>query len=75
MYENKNDPRLNSLLNAVDHCRGLVVDSVEFEFGDDPRWPPLRSRILKAFGDRGLELRVKEIMGIKKRFDVMGGGK
>lgn len=55
-------PRLDLILDAVNYCRGLIVDAVEFEHGDDPHWPQLRSRLLRALGDRGLEGRIAEIM-------------
>lgn len=42
------------LLDLLDFYRGLVLDAVQVELGDTPSWPHVRSRILKALGDRGL---------------------
>lgn len=50
------------LLRALADARSRIIDSVEQEVGDSPRWPVLRSRILKYLGDRGLEARVNEIL-------------
>lgn len=62
MQNNQSDPRLVLLLDALDYYRGIVLDSVEQECGELPVWFRLRSRLLKAFGDRGLVNRIKEIM-------------
>ena len=62
MVGDTNDPRLNVLIDAVSFCRSLVIDAVEFEIGDHPCWVQLRSRLLRAFGDKGLSRRISEIM-------------
>lgn len=62
MQNNQNDPRLVLLLDTLDYYRGIVLDSVEQECGDLPVWVRLRSRLLKAFGDRGLASRIRSIM-------------
>jgi hypothetical protein len=53
---------LDELLEAIGLYRGFILDSVEQELSDSPRWTYLRSRLLKCFGDRGLEGRIKEII-------------
>jgi len=50
------------LLRALADARSRIIDSVEQEMSDSPRWPVLRSRILKYLGDRGLESRINEIL-------------
>ncbi|OFZ54734.1 MAG: hypothetical protein A2428_00920 [Bdellovibrionales bacterium RIFOXYC1_FULL_54_43] len=47
---------------AIDLCRSTVLDAVELEMGDSPAWPPLRGRILRAFGDKGLTRRIIQIL-------------
>jgi len=54
--------KLSKILEVIDLYRGIVMDSVEQEFGDHPNWKYLRARLLKAFGDRGLTKRVQDIM-------------
>jgi hypothetical protein len=52
----------NRLLDVVDQYRSMIIDPVEQELGDSPHWKPLRSRLLKAFGDRGLAGRIQAIL-------------
>ncbi|OGQ04173.1 MAG: hypothetical protein A2W61_07985 [Deltaproteobacteria bacterium RIFCSPLOWO2_01_44_7] len=47
---------------AIHLCRSFVLDSIELEVGDKPNWKYLRSRLLRAFGDRGLENRIQQIL-------------
>lgn len=61
MYQN-NQTTLVLLLKALADARSRIIDSVEQEMSDSPRWPVLRSRILKYLGDRGLEARINEIL-------------
>jgi len=57
----KNAEKLeNALLDAISNCRSNVLDTFEVELSDSPNWRFVRLRLLKAFGDRGLEGRVKE---------------
>lgn len=49
----------NELVSAVDVCRDKVMDTCEQELGNSPRWPFIRNRLLKYFGNRGLEGQVK----------------
>ena len=53
---------LDHLLEAVTFYQGIVLDNVEQELGDTPSWHPLRARLLKAFGDRGLAKRIRLIL-------------
>ncbi len=49
------------ILDAIGFYRGLVLDSVEQEMGlNDERWKFVRGRLLKCFGDRGLQGKVTE---------------
>ncbi len=38
----------------MDFYRGVILDAVEQEIGESRQWLFLRSRLLKALGDRGL---------------------
>jgi hypothetical protein len=42
------------ILEIMDFYRGVILDAVEQEIGESCQWPFLRSRLLKALGDRGL---------------------
>jgi len=53
---------LRRLLEVVDQYRSMILDPVEQEVGDSPNWKFLRSRLLKALGDRGLSGRIVEIL-------------
>lgn len=60
--DNEFNLQTNQLIEAVAFYQSLVLDCVQQELGDHPSWPGVRSRILRAFGDRGLTNRVREIM-------------
>lgn len=61
----------NRLLEVIDHYRSMILDPVEQELGDSPSWKYLRSRLLKAMGDRGLAGRVREVLSAE--FEDRGG--
>lgn len=44
-----------ALLSEIDSCRSQILDLVELECGDSPRWNFLRSRLLRCLGDGGLQ--------------------
>ena len=46
----------------VNFYRGQVLDLVEQELADSPQWPFVRNKLLKIFGDRGLEEKVISIL-------------
>lgn len=48
--------------SIVQQIRDLILADVELEIGDSPRWPHVRSRLLKYLGDRGLEGRIVEVL-------------
>jgi len=50
------------LLEVVDQYRSMILDPIEHELGQTPNWRYLRSRLLKALGDRGLVGRIREIL-------------
>jgi hypothetical protein len=59
----KHEPEiLRQLLEVVSFYKGIVLDSVEQACGEDTNWTYIRSRLLKAFGDRGMEGRIREII-------------
>lgn len=62
MVERRQQQTVEKVLEALDFYRSLILDSVEQEFADSPRWPYLRSRLLRALGDRGLANQIREIM-------------
>ena len=57
-----NIKKIGEVSEAIDFYRGIVLDICEQAFESDPSWKYLRSRILKAFGDRGLEGRLTAIL-------------
>ena len=50
------------LVELIDYYRGIVMDTIESEMGSSPNWKFMRSRLLKALGDRGLSGKVQEIL-------------
>ena len=63
MLENKPKSQLErQLLEVVDLYRSMIIDPIEQEMGDSPNWQYIRSRLLKALGDRGLSGRIREIV-------------
>ena len=44
---------------ALDFYRGIILDLAEQEWGHASNWNSIRSRLLKAFGDRGLEGQIR----------------
>jgi hypothetical protein len=55
-----------NLLDAVRSCQSGVMDTFELELGEDTdKWKFIRSRLLRAFGDRGLSARIVEILDVE----------
>jgi hypothetical protein len=54
--------KLRQVHEVVAFYQGIVLDAVEQEMPDRGRWLALRSRLLRAFGDRGLSNRLREIL-------------
>ena len=50
------------LMEVVDQYRSMILDPIEQELGSSPNWKYLRSRLLKALGERGLAGRIVEIL-------------
>ena len=59
----------NRLLEALDQYRSIIIDPVEQELGETENWRYLRSRLLKALGDRGLAGRMRDIIDAEIRDD------
>lgn len=49
---------------AIRTCRAAVLDYVEQCVSDPSEWSRLRTRLLGALGSKGLERRIKLILGI-----------
>jgi len=54
LISNKTDDVLEQIEREVEVCLELTLGAAEQEMYGSPRWPIIRSRILKAFGDRGI---------------------
>jgi hypothetical protein len=50
------------LIEAIGESRNPILDPVEQELAGTVKWPVVRSRLLKALGERGLEGRVTSIL-------------
>ena len=59
---NQTEKQTDRLLEVAGFYRGMVLDACEQELADSPRWQFLRSRLLKIFGERGLQQKILEIM-------------
>lgn len=60
------------ILEAISDCRTRVMDIANVELGHSPRWQLLRKQVLKCFGDRGVEGRVRELFRLHGS-DKQGG--
>ncbi len=65
--ENQRERIETQILEVIDFYRGIVLDSVEQEVGSSDNWTFVRSRLLKALGDRGLVGRVRQILATEFR--------
>ena len=61
------DSKLKQVVETVDFYRGIILDIAEQEWGESPHWSHLRSRLLKAFGERGLQGRITAILSDANR--------
>ena len=50
------------IIEEIRRSRGFTLDVVELVLGDSPEWKMVRSRLLRVFGERGLEQRVVQIL-------------
>jgi hypothetical protein len=62
------------LLEVIDQYRSMILDPVEQELGSSPNWRYLRSRLLKALGERGLSGRVIEILESESKLENQSHG-
>jgi hypothetical protein len=62
MMETINKRIERRLHEVVDQYRSMIIDPVEQEMGNNPNWKYLRSRLLKALGERGLSARITEVI-------------
>ena len=62
MNQTGHSEKIFKIHSVIEQVRGLLLDDIELELGDSPRWPYVRSRLLKYLGDRGLEGRIIEII-------------
>jgi hypothetical protein len=67
---NKKETLEHRLMDVLDQYRSMIIDPVEQELGNSPNWQYLRSRLLKALGDRGLAGRIREVLNIE--FEIVG---
>ena len=62
MHTIEQNEQLKKIHLIVEQVRSLILDDIELELGESPRWPYIRSRLLKYLGDRGLEGRIVETL-------------
>ena len=54
--------QLDQVRGWINYYRGQVLDLVEQELIDSPKWPYMRNKLLKIFGDRGLEEKITSVL-------------
>jgi len=54
--------KVNRILDAIHDCRTSVMHAIEMEVPVEHDWSVIRSKVLRAFGDRGLTMRITEII-------------
>ena len=50
------------IFETINFYRGLILDLIEQELSESKNWSYVRSRLLKALGDKGLEGRLRSIL-------------
>ena len=53
---------IEQIRSWINYYRGQTIDTIEQEMSGSPKWPYVRNRLLKIFGDRGLEEKVLSIL-------------
>jgi hypothetical protein len=54
MEETNTQLRLERFNKVIELYRGMILDVVEQECGDSPRWQFIRNRLLRFLGQSGL---------------------
>jgi hypothetical protein len=54
--------QIEQIRSWINYYRGQTIDAVEQEMVGSLRWPQMRNRLLKIFGDRGLEEKILSIL-------------
>lgn len=62
--DQKEQLRNQQIIDALDFTRGLIIGAVEIGMADQKTWPTTRSQLLKILGDRGLEGKLRSILGM-----------
>ncbi len=57
----------DDITKTIQDCRRSVLEATEQELSESPRWNALRTRLLKYFGDRGLQGRIDELFAAEFR--------
>lgn len=50
-----------ALMEAISRARAAILDTFELELGEASNWRTLRARVLRIFGERGLEGQIRAI--------------
>lgn len=50
------------LRELLDYYQGLMLETLEYDLSEHPKWAHFRSRVLRIFGHRGLEPRLRELI-------------
>ncbi len=61
-HSNQVDNKSREIFETVNFYRGLILDLIEQELSESKNWSYVRSRLLKALGDKGLEGRLRSIL-------------
>lgn len=59
---------LTELFGLYSDHRSLILDTVEQELKDSPRWPFIRSRLLRYLGESGFEGKLKRLFHFSREF-------
>lgn len=62
MNHSNSENKSREIFETINFCRGLILDLIEQEISEQKNWPYVRSRLLKALGDKGLEGRLRSIL-------------
>lgn len=72
----ENSPTNTSeIIDAIQKARSEITDLFEVAIGSSENWPVYRSRVLRVFGQRGLEGKITDILNNSQNWNGPCDGK
>lgn len=64
-HSNPANNKSREVFETLGFYRGIILDLIEQELSEQKNWPYVRSRLLRALGEKGLEGRLHFILDPK----------